>query len=227
MNSTFDYLLIGNTRLHWAEKIGENYQFNHSLLHQPLPENLNIEKLLWASVGNYQTNVFRKDKELKTKDINLKNFPPNFGIDRTLGCFGALKFTKNPNKKDIVIADFGTTLSITKINSEGNLIGGQLIPGFITQLKAMTENTKNLEMPINLKIPQDNFLIDSKKAMIKGVVNCLLGAVRLAFNPRKDILILCGGDCEIIKPNFPSELEDIIIRPNLVMEGMIMFHQKY
>ena len=226
MNSNFDYLLIGNTRLHWAQKIGDNYQFNHSPLDQPLPEKINVEKLLWACVGNFQTNLFKEENQLKTQDINLKNTPANFGIDRALGCFAALKITDNPYKKNIIIADFGTTLSITKINSKGKLLGGQLIPGFLTQLRSMVINTRYLEMPKNITIPKDNFVIDTQESMIKGVLNGLVGAINLAFNPEEDILIICGGDSEIIGANLPIESQGIMIKPNLVMEGMVIFHKK-
>ena len=221
MTSNFDYLLIGNSRLHWAIKVGKQYRFYHSPINDPLPAEININNLYWASVGDYETNLFKKDNEVKIEDIKLKNIPKYFGIDRALACFAALKTTKNPKKKDLVIADLGTTLSITKINSIGELIGGQLIPGFLTQLKSMVQNTRNLKMPDNLSIPEDHFLIDTQEAMIRGAKNSLIGAIKLAFNPNKDILIVCGGDSENIKPNFPKESE-VLVNPNLVMEGMIL-----
>ena len=225
MDSNFHYLLIGNTRLHWAIKVGDQYEFNHSMIDNPLPNKINMNNLFWASVGNYDTSIFKKENELKIEDINLKYYPSHIGIDRALACFAALKIAKNPLKKNIVIADFGTTLSITKINSYGELIGGQIIPGFRTQLRSMVLNTRNLEMPNNFKIPKDNFLIDTQKAMIKGVINSLFGAVKLAFNQDEDILIICGGDTEIITPNFLKETQ-ILINPNLVMEGMVMYFEK-
>ncbi len=230
MTSNFNYLLIGNTRLHWAIKLenqySENhYEFSHTEIDNPLPNKINIDNLFWSSVGNYDTKLFKKENELKIEDINLNNFPSYFGIDRALACFAALKIAKNPLKKNIIIADCGTTLSITKINSKGDLIGGQILPGFQTQLRSMVLNTRNLEMPKNLNIPKDDFLIDTEKAMIKGVKNSLIGALKLAFNPIEDILIICGGDTEIIKPNFLIN-SDVLINPNLVMEGMVMFYQK-
>ena len=169
---------------------------------------------------------FKENNQLRTQDINLKNTPANFGIDRALGCFAALKITDNPYKKNIIIADFGTTLSITKINSKGKLLGGQLIPGFLTQLRSMAINTRYLEMPKNMNIPKDNFVIGTQESMIKGVLNGLVGAINLAFNPEEDILIICGGDSEMIGANLPRESQEIMIKPNLVMEGMVMFHKK-
>ena len=225
MTTNFDYLLIGNSRFHWAIKEGEQYQFIHSPIGKPLPKGIKKENLCWATVGSYETNFFQKENELKIQDISLQNFPKYFGIDRALGSVAALKNTDNPDKKDILIADFGTTLSITKINAKGDLIGGQLIPGFLTQLKSMVSNTKALKMPKNLNIPTDNFLIDTQAAMVRGVKNSLIGAINLAFNPEKDILIICGGDTEIMKPYFLEQTQ-VSINPNLVMEGLIMSFRK-
>ena len=221
----FDYLLIGNSRLHWATKIDNKYEFTHSPISNQEPNEIKKENILWASVGRYETNFLKKENELKIQDIRIKNFPKYFGIDRALGSFAALKTTDNPYKKNIVIADFGTILSITKINEKGELIGGQLIPGFLTQIKSMVLSAKGLKMPKNLNIPIDDFLIDTQKAMIKGVKNSLIGAIELAFNPTKDILIICGGDTEIIKPNF-LDRKTVLINPNLVMEGLIMAFER-
>ena len=226
MNSKPEYLLIGNTRLHWAKKIGSNYRFNHSPLNHPFPKEIDKDNLFWASVGNYETSFLKRENELTIKDIKLRNMPKYFGIDRALGCNAALQIINNPHQKNIIVADFGTTLSITKINSEGYLIGGQLIPGFYTQLESMCASTKNLKMPKSFEVPQDDFSIQTQESMLKGVQHSLIGAVNLAFDPHKDILIICGGDSEMMEPYFFRKKE-VYIRPDLVMKGMIMFYEKY
>ena len=58
--------------------------------------------------------------------------------------------------------------------------------------------------------------------MLKGVANSLVGAIQLSFDPEKDILILCGGYCKLIGDQIMSlNNGQIIIEPNLVMQGMI------
>ena len=44
------------------------------------------------------------------------------------------------------------------------------------------------------------------------------------FNPEKDILIICGGDSQLITKSLKTKKENIINAPNLVMEGMIIHH---
>ena len=124
----------------------------------------------------------------------------------------------------MLIADFGTILSITKLNANGFILGGQLIPGFLTQLKSMEQNTKNLKIPKKYEIPIEDFLINTEEASLKGVINSLTGVINSLFNPEKDILIICGGDSEFFAKSLKTQKENIINAPNLVMEGMIIHH---
>ena len=224
MISNLNYLLVGNTRLHWAKKKNNKFSFFHTDLNQIFSADINSDNLIWASVGNSPKSYLKKENEIQTKDIKLKKLPKHFGVDRALGCFAALKEVKNPSNRDLLIADCGTTLSLTKISSKGEIIGGQLIPGLITQLRSMEKNTKNLKFPKNIEIPNKNFLIKTESAMIKGVLNSLIGAVSLSFNPQKDILIICGGDSELVSEGFKRG-ENVICNPNLVMLGMIMHNE--
>jgi len=168
--------------------------------------------------------LLKKENEIKTKDIQLSNLPDYFGVDRALACLGALKFIENPLKKDLLIADFGTILSITKLNSNGSIIGGQLLPGYLTQLKSKEQNTKNLKVTKKYDIPNKDFIINTEEAILKGVINALSGVINRLFNPAKDILVICGGDSEFLTSSIKTQKENIINAPNLVMEGMII-HQ--
>ena len=223
----FAYLLIGNSRLHWALKKDNIYEFFHTLPDQRFPENINLKQLIWASVGKYPTNKFLKENELSINKLNLRNMPHHIGIDRGLACFAAHKIIKNRYKKNILIVDLGTTISITKIDNKGSLIGGQLLPGFTTQLNSMSQNTKNLSTPKKIFIPTNNFEISTVNAMLRGVYNSIIGAIHLSFNPQKDLLILCGGDSNLIGKTIKKEIKNIIIEPDLVMYGMIFSVDKH
>ena len=124
----------------------------------------------------------------------------------------------------MLIADFGTILSITKLNSNGSIIGGQLIPGFLTQLKSMEQNTKNLKVPKKYYVPTKDFLMNTEESILKGVINSLDGFINSTFNPLKDILITCGGDSQFLTQCLKTQKKNIINSPNLVMKGMIIHH---
>ena len=224
MVSDINFLLVGNSRLHWANYSQNQSKFFHTKKEQKFPENIDVNQLIWASVGKLPNFSLKKDNEIKTKDIQLSNLPDYFGIDRGLACLAALNTIENPLKKDLLIADFGTILSITKLNSNGSILGGQLIPGFLTQLKSMEQNTKNLKVPKKFEIPTKDFLINTEEAILKGVINSLTGVIQSSFNPLKDILITCGGDSQLLTKSLEKNKKNIINAPNLVMEGMIIHH---
>ncbi len=224
MISDINFLLVGNSRLHWAKYSKNRSKFFHTKKEEKVPENIDLDQLIWASVGKLPNFLLKKENEIKTKDIDLSNLPDYFGIDRALSSLAALKIIENPLKKDFLIADFGTILSITKLNSNGSIIGGQLIPGFLTQLKSMEQNTKNLKVPKKYDIPIKDFLINTEEAILKGVINSLTGVINSLFNPENDILVICGGDSELLTKSLKTQKENIIKAPNLVMEGMIIHH---
>ena len=224
MVSDIDFLLVGNSRLHWANYSENQSKFVHTKKEQKVPENIDLDQLIWASVGKLPNFLLKKENEIKTKDIQLSNLPDYFGVDRALACIAALKIIENSFKKDLLIADFGTILSITKLNSNGSIIGGQLLPGFLTQLKSMEQNTKNLKVPKKYDIPIKDFLINTEEAILKGVINSLTGVIKNSFNPLKDILITCGGDSQFLTKSLETNKKNTINAPNLVMEGMIIHH---
>ena len=224
MVSDINFLLVGNSRLHWANYSKNQSKFFHTKKEQKVPKNIDLDQLIWASVGKLPNFLLKKENEIKTKDIQLSNLPDYFGVDRALASIAALKIIENPLKKDLLIADFGTILSITKLNSNGTILGGQLIPGFLTQLKSMEQNTKSLKIPKKYKIPKKDFLINTEEAILKGVTNCLTGVIKSSFNPTNDILITCGGDSQFLTKFLETNQKNIINSPNLVMEGMIIHH---
>jgi len=225
MVSDINFLFVGNSRLHWAKYSQNQSTFFHTKKNQEVPENIDLDQLIWSSVGKLPNFSLKAENEIKTKDIRLLNLPNYFGVDRAFSCLAALNIIENPLKKDLLIADFGTILSITKLNPNGSIIGGQLIPGFLTQLKSMEQNTKDLKVPKKYDIPTKDFLINTEEAMLKGVINSLIGVINSSFNPLKDILITCGGDSHLLTKFLKTQKQSIFYTPNLVMEGMIIHYK--
>jgi len=114
--------LVGNSSLHWAKYSQNQSKFFHTQKDQKVPENIDLDNLIWASVGKLPNFLLKEENEIKTQDIQLSNLPNYFGVDRALACIAALKIIENPLNKDLLVADFGTILSITKINSNGLLL---------------------------------------------------------------------------------------------------------
>ena len=84
MVADINFLLVGNSRLHWAEYFQNQYKFFHTPKDYKLPKNINLNSLIWASVGQSPMFLLEKENEIKTNDIPLSNLPDYFGIDRAL-----------------------------------------------------------------------------------------------------------------------------------------------
>ena len=68
MVSDINFLLVGNSRLHWANYSQNQSKFFHTQREQKFPENIDINKLIWASVGKLPNFLLKKENEIKTKD---------------------------------------------------------------------------------------------------------------------------------------------------------------
>ena len=80
MVSDLNFLLVGNSRLHWAQYSKNQSKFFHTKKEQKVPENIDLNKLIWASVGKRPNFLLKKENEIKTKDIQLSNLPDYFGV---------------------------------------------------------------------------------------------------------------------------------------------------
>ena len=224
-----NYLMIGNTRWHWAAKIQEHWKYFHTTPNPIEFKDKNYSQLSWASVGPIPEDIkLCPSKKINIDDIPLINLPSNLGIDRALASWSAFKKQSSVRnkKQDLIVIDAGTVLSVTKITKKGEFAGGQLISGLRLQLSSMAKGALNLETPIIKTIPTETFQYETRNAMIRGATNGLLGLILQIVEETKLPIWLCGGDAEIIL----NELKDKNIRinhyPNLVLEGMIDINQK-
>ena len=55
-----NFLLVGNSRLHWAEYVESDYKFFHTNKNDSPPENINMNKIIWASVGKSPKFILKK-----------------------------------------------------------------------------------------------------------------------------------------------------------------------
>ena len=60
MISDINFLLVGNSRLHWAIYSKNKSKFFHTKKEQEVPENIDLDKLIWASVGKLPNLLLKK-----------------------------------------------------------------------------------------------------------------------------------------------------------------------
>ena len=224
-----NYLMIGNTRWHWASKIKEHWKYFHTTPNPIEFKDKNYSELSWASVGPIPKSInLCPSKKITLDNIPLINLPTNLGIDRALASWSAFKKQSSLKSKeqDLIIIDAGTILSVTKITKKGEFAGGQLISGLRLQLSSMKNGAFNLENPIIKSIPIETFQHETEKAMIRGAINGLLGLILQIFEETKLPIWLCGGDAPIILNELKNKNITINHHPNLVLEGMIDIEKK-
>ncbi len=224
-----NYLMIGNTRWHWATKIQEEWKYFHTIPNPIEFEDKNYSDLSWASVGPIPENIkLSPSKKINLDDVPLINLPSNLGIDRALASWSAYQkqsFLKS-KEQDLIVIDAGTIMSVTKITKKGEFAGGQLISGLRLQLSSMANGSLNLDNPIIQTIPIETFQHETKNAMIKGAINGLIGLILKTFEETKLPIWICGGDAPIILNELKNTNIDLNHFPNLVLEGMIDIEQK-
>ncbi|WP_320663479.1 type III pantothenate kinase [Prochlorococcus sp. MIT 1223] len=219
------YLLIGNSRLHWAFQNQNQWDFLDTSIKQGFTEYINTSLLAWAEVGKRPKNIYLDPKKkLNIEEIPLLNVPSWLGIDRALAGWGAFKKAKELSiihTNGLLIADAGTVLSITRISKKGEFIGGQLIAGLNLQLKAMAQCTNNLSYPSRKDLNGETFPKATEDAMLRGSFQSLIGAIQEAKKDTSAPLFICGGDSLDIFNKLKISYDDIYHCPNLVLEGMI------
>ena len=191
-------LLIGNSRWHWAEFQADRWHFDHSL---PDLSRLEITPPVWAAVGPVpETPFLYTVRRLTLADVPVEGCPPWLGVDRALGAFSAWNRCieqQLDRRAGVLLADAGTVLSLTLLDSAGGFRGGQLIPGLRMQLQAMAAGASGLDLP------------------------ALVGALGEAQRQCGALIWLCGGDAARLEPELIRAGLHVRCDPDLVMKGLV------
>lgn len=183
----------------------ENHKLNKIFDDAVLPERI------WI------TKVSETSKKIST----LYADPDSLGIDRYLAICAAFE---EYNSAAIVI-DAGTATTIDVISQEGVHLGGVIIPGLRILTTCLGLSVSRLSAVDYLEQDDeiDGFQISTSGCVNQGVRYAWLGGISSAINSMKEKLpdstrlILTGGDADSLQNNLH---EDVILRPNLVLEGL-------
>ncbi len=226
------WLLIGNSRWHWALD-GAN-----GLGGEPLPQFLHLPPqaaavdppLAWAAVGPVPAEAaLPPETRLGLEDVPLADSPPWLGIDRALAGWWAAQLTGSP----VLVADAGTVLSFTRVDGRGRFAGGRLMAGAALQLGAMGSSTKglpSLERPLVGDLSGESWPRATEAAMRQGVAEGLAAAVLEAGRQARALeagcrIVLTGGDGPTLLPLLRRAAgmgEAVLLhRPDLCLEGLV------
>jgi type III pantothenate kinase len=151
--------------------------------------------------------------------------PGRLGADRITAAAWAYHHFGAP----AAVIDFGTATTISVVGRGGAFIGGAIIPGLRTMALAFKEHTAALPL-VGLDAPPGAALgIDTRSAIISGIVYGTAGAVsRIVYQIEREIgynidIAVTGGNLALIEPC----LERIdVVEPELWLKGLKTIHER-
>jgi type III pantothenate kinase len=148
--------------------------------------------------------------------------PRRLGVDRWVAMIGAWAELQDA----CLIVDAGTAVTIDALDSNGNHLGGQIIPGvglMAGSLATRTSDIPNIQRrAASPGSGADMFASTTAGAVGQGALNAVVGAVERAARAMRDhsggvTIILTGGDASRILKSLDDEA---IHRPHLVLQGL-------
>ncbi len=242
------WLLIGNSRWHWAEASGrasarsgpQGLRFSHSLPPAD-PASLPWQRLrAWAAVGplpfqgkgDSRTPEGVELRRLQPASVPLHRLPPWLGIDRALVGWQAWRNQGCHGGGAVLVADAGTALSLTRVGGNATFLGGRLQPGLSTQLSSLGLATEFLPQLApsdpwfdRLHQPEDLWPAQTEPAMRVGCLLGLAAAVAQAWRELERLeptaLWLTGGDAPGLVPLLQQADVPLQLAPNLALEALV------
>ncbi|MFM7641464.1 MAG: type III pantothenate kinase [Cyanobium sp.] len=225
------WLLIGNSRWHWGERLQDGQLRGWD--GPPLPTGEAAPPpVAWAAVGPLPDPLLcPPGRRVAREDVPLLGCPPWLGVDRALAGWGAWQELGD----SVLVVDAGTVLSLTRVDPSGTFQGGRLLAGLRLQCEAMTKRTRLI--PAILSDAQPGHHLPEGRnedalwpqataaAMEVGVAAGLAAAVIEASRSAAcRWVVLTGGDSAMLFARVAPELRhlglEVAHRPLLCLESL-------
>jgi type III pantothenate kinase len=164
------------------------------------------------------------------KDIDLPmevavDEPKKVGTDRIVTAAAAYAVVEQA----LVVADFGTAITIDLVDEKGVFLGGIIAPGMGMSAKALHENTSQLPM-VKLKKPQGPYGSNTDEAITAGIYYGTIGMLQEVVRRYAEKLekwpytIITGGDAGLIHED--CDFVDAYV-PHLAIKGIALAFRNY
>jgi type III pantothenate kinase len=198
-------------------------------------------RIVIASVNPKWTDVVKQivqekldEKALEIglgKDIPLPmgldvDKPQAVGVDRVMAAFAAYCVVED----SVIVADFGTAVTIDAVNDKGIFLGGVILPGFDIAAEGLNRRTSQLPKIEKVKVPEKPFGRNTEEAISNGLYYSAIGALEVVTRLFSEQLgkwpqtVVTGGNMEIIRSgcDFVDSFVD-----DLVVKGIVLSFKKY
>ena len=147
------------------------------------------------------------------------------GTDRVVAAAAAFAVVEDA----VVVADFGTAITIDLVDEQGVFMGGIIAPGLELSAKALCEGTAQLPV-VEVHTPKDAIGTNTLEAINAGIYFSAVGLLKTVCESyaseidRWPQTIVTGGAAEVIKQD--CDFVDNWV-PNLVVRGVVLAFKKY
>lgn len=174
---------------------------------------------------NFNEKILLIGKEIPfPMDLSVDE-PDKVGTDRVLAAAAAYAAVEDA----IVVADFGTAVTIDLVDERGIFLGGVICPGFEISAKALNENTAQLPK-VTVSKPKLPFGKNTTDAINCGLYYSAIATLQEITRRFAEKIgkwpqtVLTGSAAELIKDD--CEFIDSYV-PHLVVKGIALAYRKY
>jgi type III pantothenate kinase len=152
--------------------------------------------------------------------------PGKIGTDRIVAAAAAYEVVEDA----VVVADFGTAVTIDLVDEHGVFQGGVICPGFDISAQALTDNTAQLPKIAAVHRPDSPYGKNTADAINSGLYYSIIGGMEEIVRRYAEELgrwpqtIITGSGAEIIKEDCPF-VDNYV--PHLVVKGIVLAYMKY
>jgi len=151
--------------------------------------------------------------------------PDKVGTDRVVSAAAAYDVVEDA----VVVADFGTAVTIDLVDKNGVFLGGVIFPGFEISAQALKGNTAQLP---NIKVtkPKAPYGKNTAEAINCGLYYSAVAALQEIIRRYAEQIgiwpqtVVTGAGAKTIKDD--CDFIDSFV-PNLVVKGIVLAYQKY
>jgi len=151
--------------------------------------------------------------------------PDKVGTDRVVSAAAAYAVVEDA----VVVADFGTAVTIDLVDQNGVFQGGVICPGFEISAQALRENTSLLPKVVVTR-PKGPYGKNTDEAINCGLYYSIIGALEEVIRRYAEKIgrwpqtVITGAAAKIIKDDC-NFIDNYV--PHLVVKGIVLAYQKY
>jgi type III pantothenate kinase len=151
--------------------------------------------------------------------------PGKVGTDRVVSAAAAYAVVEDA----VVIADFGTAVTIDLVDENGIFLGGVICPGFQISAQALKDNTAQLPN-VTVTKPKGPYGKNTADAINCGLYYSIIGALEEVVRRYAETIgkwpqtVITGAGAKVIRDDC-SFVDSYV--PNLVVKGIVLAYKKF